>query len=226
MGIAAFTGNNAKKISIANLATIPSFLRFDEIKLFYDIGSRPIAEKCLLFGAILLAIKSALNDSNAFTVHAQVKRNMGDDFDYDYEPFSNHMELTNHLRDEILPICGSSHRYKFSIRFQAWDSNADTNAIASILRIPQIVRCSNVSFSPHYSHYNYTKLPINAIIQWLNQADDRIGSVVDQKKQQKFFKISCPRISNALEMCTNLIMVILFQSLIGVKCGQNCHFDI
>ena len=213
MGIAAFTSNNKKKISNANLATIPSFLRFDKIILHYDFGSQSIAEKCLLFGTILLAIKSALNDSNEITVHAKVKRDMDDGFCSDYEPFSNHMTLTNHLRDEILPICGSSHRYKFSIRFQAWDSNADTNAIASILRIPQIVRCSNVSFSPRYSHldYTYTKLPINEIIQWLNQADDRIGSaVVGQKKQQKFLKINCRRITNALEMCTNLTKVIFY----------------
>ena len=60
----ALIGSDEKAISLANLAPLQPWLRFDKVGLRYDFCSQPIFARCRLFEDFLNAIKPALKDSN------------------------------------------------------------------------------------------------------------------------------------------------------------------
>ena len=95
------------------LANLPQFLRFDCVKFNYSslnngcaIGNAPIAEKFQSVVNYLQQLK--LNDSNLIHIIGAIDKNNLIDF-------SDNSQLLDHLRNELLPICGSSRRYKFEI---------------------------------------------------------------------------------------------------------------
>ena len=160
----------------------------------YSIGLRPIEEKCQLFGDLLPVIKGALNDSNEIFFEAGINQK-------DQSEFYNHSALIAYLRDEFLSICDSTRRYKFVITFDS-DQNSGSKVISSILKMPQVVQCSNVDiwllriFDP-------IELSVGEIAQWLNQKNDRIG----KKMEEKFLEIYSYKIQNVLEICEHLTEV-------------------
>ena len=115
---------------LTDLNSVPSFLRFNDLKLQYDNDSQPIAEKCQLFKECLQQLRASLSDLNEFFLTSFIDRENSSDF-------SDHLTFLNYLRDELLPICISSRRYKFIIGF-----NSDENSAANLL---QFLNClSNV----------------------------------------------------------------------------------
>ena len=125
-----------KEISLDDFAVaFPPFLRFEEVQLNYDTGSQSISEKCSLFDDCLKTIKPALlKDSNEIRFNADISANTNH--------FNSQSSLLIYLRDILLPICNSSRRYIFEIQF---DKEPTTDFFSSMLQIPQVRSCSNVS---------------------------------------------------------------------------------
>ena len=139
----------------------------------------------------------AVNDSNEIFFSGAINQNSR------YE-FSNHLTLIKYLRDELLPICDSSRRYKLQIGFDS-DKNEGTKVISSVLEMPQIVGCSNVEIGI-FRIDSPVQMPIEKIEEWLNQKTGRIG--FSGKKEEKFLKIYSYNIENVLEMCEHLTEVL------------------
>ena len=95
--------------------------------------------------------------------------------------FKDQIALVNYLQNAFLTICNSSNRYVFDFNFFSGENEDVTiNVIASILRMPQIVRCLDVSIKIWYFYDSSypTQLPIEAINQWINQeSKDRIDAI-------------------------------------------------
>ena len=176
--------SNEISISLDDLEALPEFIRFNEVYMPYSRGFQPpsrnisIQEKCQFFADLLPSIKGALNDSKEICFCGDINEN-------DPSNFSNHSTLIDYIRDEFLPICDSSRRYKFEIDFFS-DKDAATNVVSSILKMPQIVRCLNVEIEIWISTMGYpSKLPVDEIVRWLNQKIDRIG-FIGKKNEEKF----------------------------------------
>ena len=161
-------GRKRTKLIQNDSADLPQFLRFDDVELNYCCQKVPIKEMCRLVVNYLQPLKKALNDTHLITFIAGINEN-------DPSKFSNHLQLLNHVQEELLPICDSSYGYKFEIRFNS-DKIAGANVIRQILQMPPIDRCSNVEISLHglaYFYYEHVlgrnKLPIEAISSFLHQ---------------------------------------------------------
>ena len=123
--------------------------------------------------------------------------------------FEDHFAVLEHLHNELLPICDSSRHYEFIIEilFDASGPNAATNVIESLLQMPQIVVCSNVTIEVRNYPSVLIDLPVEAIAKWLNQKSDNPTRVIDQKnakKQEKFLAIHLFEVHNELEVVDNL----------------------
>ena len=201
-GLEAFIGSHGKAISLVDLKLFPAFLRFNDVYMSYSLGLQSIEDKCQLFEGVLPTIKEAFNDSKEIYFDANINQN-------DKSKFSNHLTLVDYIRDGLLSICDSSRRYKFVINFFS-DKNSGAKVIESILKMSQIVQCSNVEiWLPQMS--DPIQLPIKAIVRWINQID-RIG-VIGKKNEEKFLKIYSRKIQNVSRMCEHLteVLNILFQ---------------
>ena len=109
--------------------------------------------------------------------------------------FEDPLQLLNHLRNELLPICASARCYEFTIRFCFFCHYVSaTNMLDAILQMPSIVSSTNVKFSFHqfqpydYGHGPYGAnttlfLPVAAISAWLNRNSN--GMIIKSRKQQK-----------------------------------------
>ena len=188
-----------KPILFDDLKEFPAFLHFGEVYLRYwnesIESSESIEERCQLFGGLLPAIKGALNDSKEIFFGADIDQE-------DQSEFNDHSALIAYLRDEFLPICDSSRRYKFFINFET-DKNSGSEVISSILKMPQVVQCSNVDICLQLIN-DPIELSVGEIAQWLNQKNDRIG----KKKEEKFLKIYSYNIQNVLEIWKHLTEVL------------------
>ena len=213
----AFIGSDKKAFSLADLKAFPKFIRFDEVYLVYWAGLQSIEKKCQLFGDFLPSIKGALNDSKEIVFSVRINQN-------DPSQFRNHSTFLNKLRDEFLAICDSPLRYVFELSFYS-DENSVTKVIESILKMPQIVRCSNVEICLGYVS-NPIQLPVGEIVQWLNLKTDpdRI-ELSAQKKEEKFFKIYASSIQNVLEMRDHLTEVLFISQQFRMLKYSNYFFS-
>ena len=124
----------------------------------------------------------------------------------DRSAFIDHSQLLECIRNRLLPICDSSRGFKFRICFFS-DKNSVTDTIASLLQMPEILRCPNVEITIPVRHPREKKqLPVEAISNWLEIANARKN--VDQNHKEKFLKIVFSGIQNAKEMLDHLAMVI------------------
>ena len=157
-------GNTTTKVSLANLRSVPRFLRFNEVRLFYTytiVGQKSIEEKCWSIESYLQPLKEALNDSISIQFDGVIDRN-------DHRDFNNHSILLNHLSEELLTICNSSCGYDFYISLRTDEAEAETNVINSIIQMPQICRCSHLRINLFFVPQPML-LPIDAISSWLNR---------------------------------------------------------
>ena len=198
-------GNARKKVSVANLTSVPCFLRFKEVKLFYayTIGQKSIEEKCRSGENYLQPLKEALNDSILIRFGGIIDRN-------DLTKFSDHSKLLDYLSEHLLKICNSSREYDFYISFRTDEAGAGTNVINSIIQMPQICRCSNLRINlcciPQH-----VLLPADAISSWLNRPiSDGMNFIGRRTPKEYFLKIYAARIQNVVEMCDYLVEVCLF----------------
>ena len=203
-------GNGWKKIVETDLLENPQFLRFSEVVLNYShiFDAKPIEEKCQLVVNYLQPQKKTLNDTNLIHFVCAIDKN---------EPcnFSNHSQLVNHLKTELLPIFGFSRAYKFSIRFYS-EEKACTELIASILQMDPIERCSTLEIIfPKLDHV--LQLPVEAISNWLHRKHDGINEMTKERflkiYSSGFFNyyINYIHFQNAMEMCDYLKKVVKFE---------------
>ena len=188
-------------ISLNELATIPLFLRFYTVLLAYNFGAETIEEKCELIKKQLLPLKLALNDTNMVEFIACISQN-------NHNHFNDHSKLLDFIRNRFLPICNSSRRYKFQIRFNS-DANSDRNVITLILEMDEIKRCSNVEIE--IIGGKQKRLPIEEISNWLERSADGAKNNI-QNQTERFLKIYYnyylnPVIKNAREMLEHLTKV-------------------
>ena len=170
---------------------LPQFLRFDRVELSYIssvyANALPIAKKCQSVVNYLQRLK--LNDTTLIHfigfIH-QTNRNN----------FISHSQLLDHLRNELLPICGSTRGYKFKISCFS-DKASHKNLIAEILQMPRIDCCSNVEINlPVFTTH---KLPIESISHWLHRNCDGIVEV--EKLKEQFLRIYSVNSPCAQELC-------------------------
>ena len=195
----AFIGrSDRKRISLANLAEFPPFLRFEEVRLEYDSGLQSLITKCRLFEDCLNSIKPALKDSNKIRFEAVINQS-------DPSHFSDHSSVVIYLRDRLLPICNSSRRYVFDISFYS-DKNSAANLISSILQISQVQSCSNVSIELFGNHS--ARLPAEDISNWLGLKTVEGAEICGKKEEKRFLLIYSRIIEKAQEMWEHLKKVI------------------
>ena len=187
------------------LTNLPQFLRFDDVEIHYEssvyVYALPIAKKCESVVNYLRLLK--LNDLKLVHFNGTIDK-------YDRNNFSSYPRLLDHLRNELLPICGPSRRYIFEISFNL-DLALQTNLIANILQMPQIDCCSNVEIKLHGpTLYQYQiQFPIEPISNWLHRNCD--GS--EEKSKERFLRI-CPfSFNSARELCDYLKKVIILLTL-------------
>ena len=204
-GLKAFIGTYRKKISLANLATFLSFIRFNEVRLEYDTGSQTLITKCRLFEDCLNSIKPALKDSIKTRFVANIEQD-------DPRHFSDHSSVFIYLRDILLPICGSSRRIKFeiwfSIAFES-DKTSSANLISSILQISQVRNCSNVSIDL-FGYNQSARLPVHDISNWLASKTVEGTEISGKKEENRFLLIYSNIIPNMKEMWEHLMEVNFF----------------
>lgn len=196
-------GAERKLVSpLSDLTILPTFIRFENVKLFYCFGSQTIEEKHKLFEAHSLSLKTALSDSTVVEFQASISQGTGH--------FRDHSHFLDHFRHQFLPICNSSCSYAFNVHFYS-DKNAVTNVIASLLWLPELRRCSSVEVRICYwkgSQGQQTLLPIEMISNWLEKSHGAEMNV--RKKKENFLKIRVDGIQNAREMIDHLQMVLFF----------------
>ena len=217
----------AKQPSGRKLAEFPRFLRFDSVVLIYNRGryNDPCAlslfRKKRLFLQHLQVLKPALVDTNLFRFTARICLRFTAPFcfsgpnykDLFFKDFEDHFAVLEHLRNKLLPICNSSRHYEFEIVFStisSSDPNAATNLIESLLKLPQIVVCSDVKIDVRDCRSVATLLPVEAIAKWLNQKSNDPTGVNGQKngkKKEKFLEIYLFEIQNGLKMVSRLTEV-------------------
>ena len=166
------------------MITFPRFLRFDRLEL----------QNCQIFVEHLQLLKEAFNDSTLIHFDASIsdkklKFNGGG---------LNFLSFYNHIRHEFAPICDSIRQYSFGIS-NFCEDGAATNFIASILRIPQISRSTNVYF--RIGNQKMIQLPVNELSNWLNRkSEDKINNCKKQRERLLQIRGGAP-VRNAREMC-------------------------
>lgn len=191
-------GFNRKWHTVPASTSIPIFVRLNEIKLRFDIGTQTIAEKCESFENCLQSMETALSDLTEVYVGCSVDQTNQSDF-------NDHSALFNYLGNRLLQICNTFQRYTFIIWIDS-DENLIANSIASILELPQIIHCERVNIGlGAFLLDQPIQLPIESISSWLVGMGIPEEEIKIRKKGQKrFLKISSDRISNAQQICEHL----------------------
>ena len=105
----------------------------------------------------------------------------------DQNDFSDHSKLLDYIRNQFLPICNSSRRYKFQIWFLS-DTNFATEVIASILEMDEIKHCSNVEIGIICGEQK--RLPIEEISNWLEKSGYGMENTVQEKFLAIYFNVT------------------------------------
>ena len=178
--------------------------------LIYVSGSQSIDEKLRLLQNRLQLLKTAFSDSKEINLTAKINQN-------DQSQFRDHLQLLDHLREQVLPICDSSPVYAFTIDFKS-NKDATGNFIGQILQLPPINRCREVYF--HYENETFIQLPVEVISIWLNRnSNNEIGCTrTGQSEKERLLSMNNRiRIQNAVEMCDRSKMVIPFYCIFNIK---------
>ena len=192
------------EMSLLNAASFPSFVRFDRASIFLSASlpdedeepcdRQPIAGKCQVLEDQLKLIKPAF-DGSIMKIEANIDQN---------NPycFNDHYELLNYLSDRFLPICDKSRGYEFWIGSDS-DANTTKSIIASILKMEQVVRCSNLTLWLSTADRIKLPLPIEEISNWLHRVCDGGG------QREQSLSIQLAKIENLVEVLTQLKEVFI-----------------
>ena len=177
-------------------AEIPPYLRFD-VKLSYmapDEGT--IVERFEWVQMIFQPLKKALTGSK-FKFLGTISNS---DIFKDSSTFLDHI-------DKLLQIFAKCRAYKFYIESHT-RVNYSTHILASILRFDAIIRCSKIGVKFIFRTCNRTRLPIDAIENWLN-----FTNANGRKDNERFLKLKIhDDVPNLSEMFTHLKKVCHFFS--------------
>ena len=172
-------GLHCRQILARELTNLPLFLRYDHVELKYQCSvykSIPLIEKkCQSAVNYLQPLK--LNDTNLIHIIGTINGN-------NRTHFSDHSQFLDHLRNELLPICGSSRGYKFEI-YYFLNGVSSTNIIAQILQLHRIDCCSNVEIKLNVPIMHLMEFPIEPISNWLHQNCNG----TNEKSDERFLRI-------------------------------------
>ena len=198
------------------------FVRFENVKLNYndrpynaDLGFQSIDKKFHLFVKHLKPLKAAFSDSTIIQFYASIG--------YRQSQFTDPLQLLNHLRNELLPVCDSARRYEFSILFYSQEASA-TAILDAILQMPPINFSTNVAFNFYqpYGGILPQLLPVDAISVWLNRSNDMVMKCNRQQKKLLELKVSFRnRIQNVQQLFEHFKKVHFAYSLIKSKGVKN-----
>lgn len=180
---------------VADLPTLPRFICFDGVQLFYNRGPESIEEKCHLIENHLQPINRALKDSKSIQFYGIIDRNHN-------RNFSDHLSLLDYLSERLLSFYNSSRRYEFEIGFRS-DKESASNVLSSILQAPEISGCTDLCIRL-YDLEKAKHLPVQAISNWLNRKMIKGMEVFVQTPQEISLKIYLRKIQNALDLCGHL----------------------
>ena len=177
------------------MVDIPQFLRFVNVELYVD-------RKCNSVVNYLQPLKKSLNGSNLITFEARINENI-------QSGFSNHLQLLNHIQEELMPIFDSSHGYKFKVHFDS-DANAGVNVIRQLLQMHPIDRCSNVEITLYGLEEQPNQLPLEAISNFLHR--NRKCGRIRQDSNEIYLRIKMAEIQNVHATCDHFKKVIKYFS--------------
>ena len=183
-------------VTLTELSSLPLFVRFDNVELWYRLGPQQIEEKLKLFQIYLLTLKTALNNSNVITVYTEISQKNS-------SVFSNHLALLEYF-PILLSICGSSRCYRFEIVFYS-DKDAIPNVIAAIMQIPKINRCSGLKIIiPNYwKEQNH--LLLKAVSNWVEKTAEGM-----ENNQKRFLRIRFGYIYRVRQMFEHIKKVVFY----------------
>ena len=197
---ASIIGRAEKKISHANLLTIPQFVRFDGVKFSYGDGSKPIEDKCQRIEKYMKPIMPALKHTNSIRFVAEINQD-------NQASFSDHTNLLSYLNEQMKKTFKLCRRYEFVIYYFYSNKNAGANVISSLLQMPPISQCSNFGITlMHFKEERSLELPIKTISDWLNPMIDG-RKTYSRIPQEIFMEIRTQEIQNVTEMCDHLSKV-------------------
>ena len=189
------------------MTNLPQFIRFERVEFHYrtlftgyttiNAPTLPIAEKCQSVVNYLQLLK--LDKSNLIHFNGVIDRN-------NRSHFSNLSQLVDHLRNELLQICGSSRGYKFEIFFYSYEVS-HTNIITQILQVPQIGCSSSVDIIFHGNRR--LQFPIEPISNWLHRNCDGI----EEKSRDRILRICSLKFPCARELIGHLTKVTFLLTL-------------
>ena len=182
----------------------PPFLYLDKIVLNYG-AIMAITKKCELLKSHLQSIqlKHTLSRS-IIEFHGGINENSQGYFigwpKHIY--FHDHTKLIEHIRNEILPLCGSARCYIFNIALHT-DKDSAAKVIDSILQMPSVNRCSNVSFW----FFGIKGTSVETISNWLFRMSDGNGEINCPKRHPRLLKIGLIMLQNVMDIWDALTQV-------------------
>ena len=133
-------------------------------------------------------------------------------------PFQSHQKVLEFLSNELLPTFDSCRRYQFGITF--WkDADHAKEVIVSLLGLPTVERCSNVTILFKFAG---DELPSEAISHWLN-FNDREGN---GKERFLFIQTKNPIILGVVGHLkkVNYLYYIIFDRISFLNCSQQSFY--
>ena len=157
----------------------------------------------------LKPLKAALSDSTRIYFNA----NMGGG----QNQFTDPLQLLNHLRNELLPICDSARRYIFSIFFSSHEAS-DTGILGAILQMPPINSRTNVKFNLYQPNGFLPQfVPIDAISAWLDRSNDLVMKCKQQQKNPLKLRVDLCSVENVQQLCEHFKKVHFVNSLLKLQ---------
>ena len=93
-----------------DLASLPRFIHFDTVNLFYNRGLQSVNEKCELFVKQFESLKPAFHNMSLIYFDGRINKS-------DHLCFRNHSTITTHILSQLLPVFGPARGYKNRHRF-------------------------------------------------------------------------------------------------------------
>lgn len=140
-----------------DLASLPRFIHFDTVNLFYNRGLQSVNEKCELFVKQLESLKPAFHNMSLIYFDGRINKS-------DHLCFRNHSTITTHILSQLLPVFGPARGYKIAIDFV---SNVKT-VTTFIGKILQQLQCDMLQLELTLPNgIVQLQLPVDAILDWL-----------------------------------------------------------
>lgn len=193
-----------RKLSDENLATLPAYLRFNEVSLIYNrqlhLISSARREKC---GPEQIQVRL----EPLVPKFTGSKLKLYCDFIgwlFLMSKFGNLENFLQYIDGQLLTLFKFSRAYEFDIDFIYTDQAVV--GIPALLKMSQIMRSSSVKLVIR-GITRPTDLPEDAIMGWITHSNKKGG----KKETENFLQIKMDQISNGVEICDRLNEVFTFR---------------